>query len=107
MTCKEINDIFHQFEIQNRLTIPLYLKNLLTKRGYDTGVVLASITETDIEEIEKYAKTELYKRIDKDLYREYYGYSFSNPDKAQDFEIPPGHRKLIFLLKQFFSKTGK
>lgn len=51
--------IFEDAELALKIKIPKYLKNLLILNGFDTGPVIATITELDLKEIESFAKSEL------------------------------------------------
>ncbi|KAF5280500.1 hypothetical protein FQA39_LY18045 [Lamprigera yunnana] len=96
-------EFFREAESVLQVTIPLYIKNLLIINGYDTGPVITAIAETDLNAIEKFARCDLLNYISNDTLSEFYGPTFCTNTKS--FIIVPGHRRLIFILKDVFVKT--
>ncbi|KAF5279101.1 hypothetical protein FQA39_LY05779 [Lamprigera yunnana] len=95
-------EFFREAESVLQVTIPLYIKNLLIINGYNTGPVIAAIAETDFDAIEKFARCVLLNYISNETLSEFYGPTFCTNEKS--FIIAPSHRRLIFILKNFFVK---
>lgn len=98
-------DVFEQAEYALKITIPKYIKNLLTLSGFDTGPVIATITEVDLKDVETFDKVELINNISVEQYSEYVGPLYEN--RAADFQIVQGHKRLILLLRDYFLKASK
>lgn len=68
------------------------LKNILFKCGFDNGISITTITEKDIETIEKAVNA------DKTILNDCVQY------KKEEFALKPGHRSLILGLPKKFEQ---
>lgn len=85
-----------------RISIPQYLKNLLTLTGYDNVLSLKSFKPEDIDELETFGRTEMELFCDSNKPQsDYYGIYSKNKD---NFKILPGHKRLLFGLVEYCGK---
>lgn len=97
-------------ELKMFCKIPTYLQNLLALRGFDNAVSIENFNDDDIIEMETYAKSaNIRKRIPEDAKLvDYFGTFYNDP---ADFEILPGHKKLlnkiVLFVQQNIEKISK
>lgn len=98
------SQIFSSAERSLHITIPDYMKNLLTVAGFESSALIATMDENTIEEVEVFAKKELQNIVSaKDIVK-YYGFTYQNhPEK---FKFVVGHKKILHMLIQFCKKQA-
>lgn len=80
------------------LKLPNYIKNIFNFSGYDTVLSIIQISESDIKEIEKFARKDMPDLIPNDSNKsEFFGVY---KDNIQTFQFIPGHRKLLLMISQ-------
>lgn len=84
--------------------IPKYLVNLLNLQGYDNIFSVNQLDDDAINQLEVYARNERFrKQIPKEAdLRDYFGIFYNDP---AEFEILPGHKKLLRKTVHFIQKT--
>ena len=95
------NDFFKDAESALGITIPAALKKILTACGFENESIIATLTDDNIENIERFARNELHEIIATEDYPKYYGIYCNKPTL---FKIPIGHRNVLNLLKNFYLK---
>lgn len=94
--------------IQKKLgcSIPRYIVNILTLQGYDNALSLLEMNIDDICQLEEYARSDKFlKRIPKDATLKDYLGTFH--DAQKEFELIPGHRKLLLQVVNFVTNNFK
>lgn len=91
------SDVFDQFKKKFKVSLPSYLENLLRFTGFDNVLSLSALDETDIEEINKIARTQICELFP-DNSENYLGHFKSAPTK---FCILPGQKKILLKIKEF------
>lgn len=81
--------------------IPSYLKHVLRVRGYDNAPSIGTLTTADIEKIQAYFQTKLKSGAVRNVDRAMFFHSYHND--ADDFEILPGHLKLLEKIVTFIN----
>lgn len=108
------NDQFWKLiESQMGYSIPVYIKNILRLRGFETATTIKTLTAKDYEDLEVFARTKMEKYVPFGASREDYYNIFSREPEA--FEILPGHIKLLNqavehlkrMSSQYNKQTGK
>lgn len=70
-----------------------YLKHVLRIRGYDNAACIGTLTTNDIQGVQEFIRTKLQKTPANDDDRK--NYFHSTQQKSDEFEIFPGHVKLL------------
>lgn len=89
---------------QLKINIPEELMNILIINGFSSLRLIAEMTDQDISNIETFSRENLKDIISNDRLKSYLGIFAQCPEK---FIIVGGHRKILELLKDFFTKKQK
>lgn len=93
-------DFFFQLE-KNVSPFPEYLKNLLHICGFSTKSLLSKLDLNDIISMEEFGRNTLASIAP--VTNEYYGGFEGN---IAHFKILPGHKKLLFMAKDFLNSNN-
>lgn len=98
---EEMEEMWSDLENYNHIEVPMCLKVLLWKSGYDTMLSLKYICEESITEIEKLIQKHKNKILFDDNNMHDYLYHYKRQDK---FAFLPGHRSILLDLPQSIKK---
>jgi hypothetical protein len=79
------------------------VKTLLSYNGFDNVVTIQRIDEQDLAEIEEFARSTLPKLVDMKNPEDYYFIYGAMPN---NFRFVPGHKKLIFGIRDYVRNKG-
>lgn len=79
--------------------VPNYVRNILRLRGFDDAVSVSKITKDDIESLKHFAKNSKSNANRLDYY-----FLAVYEKKPEDFEIAPGHVKLLESIIDFIKE---
>lgn len=79
-------------EIGATMRIPKYLRELLIYTGFDNIISLGELSETDINEMERFGREDLPKLLEQEKYSAFYSIYAKD---VRMFKIRAGHKKLL------------
>ncbi|XP_024887128.1 uncharacterized protein LOC112464402 [Temnothorax curvispinosus] len=81
------------------LNIPVYLKNIMRLKGYDTPIAIEKMSADTTKELELFGRTEMLKFIKEgEKYSDYFNKYHICPS---EFRIPTGHKALLDEIQKF------
>lgn len=97
-------DVFAEVETAMHIKIAIGFKKIVEANGQDNETLFADIAESDILEIETFARESLPLLIKEDEYAEYYGI-FKNNVKA--YKIVGVHMKILHMISNYLKNKRR
>lgn len=95
----DLEKFWNIIEVKMGCNVPKHIQNILALNGYENAVSIKTLTSEDFNQLQSFARSDMYKRIpeNSDL-KDYYGSFYSTPE---EFIFLPGYIKLIEEIVSF------